>query len=706
MHITELRIRHFRNFMKERFRFREGVNTLIGENGSGKTNALHALRLLLDESLERNAVYLRDADFCRELSQWRGHWIVIAADFAELDPSEGCQILRHTTAHMDGSQTGTCTFFFRPKLEVRKRLFELSSAGEDTQAYLKLLTVDNYEPILTGRAKGDFLDDAVYRAWAGDVDTGTFPNPDDDDQEVLGVKITPIYQEVACTFVKALRDVVSELRGFRGNPLLTLLRGMESSIAITDAERIAEKVKELNTDISTLQEIRSLATNIEGALKKTVGHTYGQSVSIESALPSSMERLLQRLNLLVGDDDGSGYTGELQEQSLGSANLIYLSLKLLEYEIKLSSDRVAHFFLIEEPEAHIHTHIQKTLFSNLPARSTQVIVSTHSTHVSSASKVASVNVLAKKGNHAEVYQPANGLSEEKIRRLERYLDAVRSTVLFAKGVVLVEGAAEQIMIPAMLRSIFGVSQDELGFSVISADAAFFEHMAVIFGEERIKRPCAIVTDLDAALIDLPVDPGKDTDKQKHARAAEKAGKERKDTLDKSAQANKWIQAFYADHTFEPDFIQTGNAPEVVRALDSIYDNDQAKAVSTARLESDDQRTSALEILRLAKKEGKGWFALALAERLDVQTYFPEYILRAIAFACYPHVNNATLRRIGQFRLNAQGDDGRLAQALTEVADLQNLGPAEFMAAFRKCAPNDELSLFAQYIEEFRKLCCA
>ena len=36
MHITELRIRHFRNFVKERFRFREGVNTLIGENGSGK----------------------------------------------------------------------------------------------------------------------------------------------------------------------------------------------------------------------------------------------------------------------------------------------------------------------------------------------------------------------------------------------------------------------------------------------------------------------------------------------------------------------------------------------------------------------------------------------------------------------------------------------------------------------------------------------
>ena len=686
----------------ERFRFREGVNTLIGENGSGKTNALHALRLLLDESLERNAIYLRDTDFCRELSQWRGHWIVIAADFAELDPSEGCQLLRHTTAHMDGSHTGTCTFFFRPKSEVRKKLFELSSEGGDTATYLASLTVDDYEPVLTGRATGDFLDDDVYRAWAGDVDTSTFPNPEDDDQEILGVKISPIYQEVACTFVKALRDVVSELRGYRGNPLLTLLRGMESNIEIADAERIAEKVKELNKDISTLQEIQSLATNIEGALKKTVGHTYGPSVSIESALPDSMERLLQRLNLLVGDGDGSGHTGELQEQSLGSANLIYLSLKLLEYELKLSSDRVAHFFLIEEPEAHIHTHIQKTLFTNLPAKSTQVIVSTHSTHVSSASKIASVNVLAKKGNHAEVYQPASGLSDEAISRLERYLDAVRSTVLFAKGVVLVEGDAEQIMIPAMLRAIFGLSQDELGFSVISADTAFFEHLAVLFKEERVKRPCAIVTDLDQSLIDLPASAENDTDAQKHARAAETVGQARKATLDTFTEGNVWVKAFYADHTFEADFIQSGNAPEVVRMLGSIYTSTQARADSTALLQSEDKRASGLEILRLAKKVGKGWFALALAERLDVQTFFPDYILRAIAFACYPHVNDATLKRIGLYRLKEQGADSSLAQAFAEVADFQNLAPADFVAAFRTGAPTDELSLFAQYIEEFRQ----
>jgi putative ATP-dependent endonuclease of the OLD family len=280
MYISELRIRNFRNFMKARFSFREGVNTLIGENGSGKTNALHALRLLIDEALERNAINLREADFCRDLAQWRGHWIVISADFSELDLSEGCQILRHNAAHMDGTNSGTCTLFFRPKRDARKKLHELSEGDEGASKYLESLTVEDYEPIVTGRARGDFLDDEVYRHWVGNPELEQFPDPDDDDQDIFGVRIQPLYHEVACTFVRALRDVFAELRSYRGNPLLTLLRGMESSIEIVDAERIVGMVRELNNDISALDEIKDLASSIDSALKRAVGYTYGPSVRV------------------------------------------------------------------------------------------------------------------------------------------------------------------------------------------------------------------------------------------------------------------------------------------------------------------------------------------------------------------------------------------------------------------------------------------
>jgi putative ATP-dependent endonuclease of OLD family len=699
MHITELRIRHFRNFMKARFSFRPGVNTLIGENGSGKTNALHALRLMLDETLERNAIYLRESDFCRDLGSWRAEWIVISADFAELDPSEGCQLLRHTTGHMDGSDSGTCTFFFRPRVDVRKRLHELSEERQGVASYIESLTIDDYEPVVTGRANGDFLDDGVYRRWVGDPELGDFPDPAADDQDVLGVRMQPIYPEVACTFVRALRDVIAELRSYRGNPLLTLLRGMESTIEIADAEQIAGKVKELNRDISTLKEIQGLADGIEVALKKTVGHTYGPNISIESALPDSMEKLLQRLIVLVGDGAISTYRGELHEQGLGGANLIYLALKLREYEAKLSSDRVAHFFLIEEPEAHIHTHIQKTLFSNLPSERTQVIVSTHSTHVSSASKIATVNVLARKGDHAEVYQPAKGLSSDAVSRLERYMDAVRSTLLFAKGVLLVEGDAEQMMIPAMLRAVFGMSPDELGFSVISMSSAFFEHVAVIFADGRIERTCAIVTDLDEALIDLATNPNDDTRLQAMARAAQKSGEVRYQKLQAFTEGNKWVQAFLAHYTFEVDFIGANNAREVVRTLDVIYKEGDPKNQSEQRLKSRDLQVAGTEILRLAAKCGKGWFALLLSEKLDTWTFIPEYILRAIAFACASSITDSSLKRMGEFRAKKHNSDG--LKSLPPLKVLGRMKPPEFLSMFREADDSDALSLFCQYVEEYR-----
>jgi len=699
MHITEIRIRNFRNFLKGRFVLKPGVNTLIGENGSGKTNALQALRFLLDENLSRNALNLRDTDFCRDLGEWRGHWIIVSADFAELDPSDGCQVLRHRAAHMNATNSGTFSFIFRPKKEVRKRLHELSQTEPDELApYLSSITIDDYEPILTGRGCGDHLDDNEYRAIAGNPEAGTFPDPEDDDQERIGVRVGSIYQEVACTFVRALRDVVTELRGYRNNPLLTLLRGMESEIQLADAEAIVEKVNDLNADISDLKEIQDLATGIEEALRKAVGLTYGPGVTIESALPNSLEKILQRLSVLVGDHQHSTYRGEIQEQSLGAANLIYLALKLLQYELKLSSDRVAHFLLIEEPEAHIHTHIQKTLFSNLPSKRTQVIVSTHSTHISSASLIASVNVLAKQDDHVEVYHPANGLEGATIARVERYLDAIRSTMLFAKGVLLVEGDAEQILIPAMLNCVFGISPDQLGFSVVSMSSAFFEHISIVFADERIRRPCAIVTDRDKSIFELPQDPDDDDKVQAHARAADINGLARQQKLEEVTENNRWLEPFFADHTFEVDFLTASTKQEVIETLPKIYRQQRKIDRSKTRLKTNDVAVYGKEILRLAKKEGKGWFALLLAEHLTDQTYIPDYILRAIAFACHLSVTDSALRQIADFRMH---EDEELATELRGEEGYEELSSEDFFQHFCNKGPEDALTLFRGYIEEYR-----
>ncbi len=48
-------------------------------------------------------------------------------DFEELDSSEGCQLLKHNTGHMDTTEKGTYTFYYRPKQDIRKKLHEMST---------------------------------------------------------------------------------------------------------------------------------------------------------------------------------------------------------------------------------------------------------------------------------------------------------------------------------------------------------------------------------------------------------------------------------------------------------------------------------------------------------------------------------------------------------------------------------------------------
>jgi putative ATP-dependent endonuclease of the OLD family len=278
------------------------------------------------------------------------------------------------------------------------------------------------------------------------------------------------------------------------------------------------------------------------------------------------------------------------------------------------------------------------------------------------------------------------------------MDAIRSTLLFAKGVLLVEGDAEQVMIPAMLKSVYGVSPDELGFSVISMSSAFFEHVAVVFAEERIQRRCAIVTDLDQAILPLSGNPDDDDREETAARASQEAGQIRRQKLVEFTNGNEWVQPFFAPHTFEVDFVAAHNAREVVRTLDSIYTDHNAKAKAKERLESIDSTSYGPEIIRLANKIGKGWFALLLSEHLDSWTYFPEYILRAIAFACAQSITPAALKTMGQYRLAKHNSEE--LKAVSASGDIQTLAPKEFLKAFRKADPSDSLSRFCQYVAEY------
>ena len=692
-------IRNFRNFKNSKFHLKNGINTIIGENGSGKTNLFYALRILIDSTLPRH-IKFHPTDFNRALGQWSGHWIIISVVFDDLDVSEEAQAFAiQSIGKMDTAFNGSYSVYFRPKYQFRKELFDYSQTAEKNagglQFLLDKLTIDDYETIYLCRGSGDFSDDTFYKKYVGDFEAIDFPNPDEKEELIFGIWLPReinIHNEFSCTFIKALRDVASDLKSYSNNPLINLLRGKEKTVEVAKQTEIIESIDKLNEQISTLDEVKTVRNGIDNSIKEAVGTTYAPNIDIKSELPNEMEKLFQSLKLWAGDPDDEGYKGKIWELSLGGTNLIYLSLKLLEYE-KVRTDRIANFLLIEEPEAHIHTHIQKTLFNNLNSKKTQVIISTHSTHISSVSKISSVNVLCRGDREALVFCPSNKLKGHEIVRIERYLDAVRSNLLFAKGIILVEGDAEQILIPEMFKKVFGLSLDEIGVSLVNIGSTGFENVARIFHPDRIKKNCAILTDLDKSIVKLPADSNDDDDYQKHCRASEKTGRERKIRLTDFCVGNKFLKPFYSKSTFEVDFLMNSNPHVFVNSIDKIYKNPAYIKKVKDKLKDNSVEIAGVEVLRIAKKYGKGWLALLVSEQLLYNTNIPSYILNAIAFASC-HMNISSKVKAIKYRLkNITGNDKDSSYKHAKKIKVRGKSEEEVVKEFCENLKDDQLTKF-------------
>jgi putative ATP-dependent endonuclease of OLD family len=117
-----------------------------------------------------------------------------------------------------------------------------------------------------------------------------------------------------------------------------------------------------------------------------------------------------------------------------------------------------------------------------------------------------------------------------------------------------------------------------------------------------------------------------------AAGSQKAGLERQADLTKFTADNPWLAIFYAKHTFEVDFVAAGNHEAVVQTIPTVYKDEETRKVAKQQLQSGDLSQMGNRTLTMAKQEGKGWFALMLAEYLTPQVQIPAYIMQAIHFA--------------------------------------------------------------------------
>ena len=217
----------------------------------------------------------------------------------------------------------------------------------------------------------------------------------------------------------------------------------------------------------------------------------------------------------------------------------------------------------------------------------------------------------------------------------------------------------------------------------------FENIASIFSQERLRRHCAIVTDMDAEV--------EGADKSKVEAA--KRGKSRKEKLEKLFGRNIWVHPFYAPHTFEVDFANIDNNREYIKKIiKKHYKQESTIKRHVADLDSSDAARYD-SVLIVANGIGKGWYATLLASKVDDKAIIPDYLLDAMVYASQDIINFDMLWKIFVYRF-ASRDDGESIELQKQLSVLTSREQRlEAISKFVEKHPKDMFSIFYLKHEE-------
>ena len=622
MHLRQLDIAGFKSFGNPfTIEFHPGLNILVGENGAGKTGVVSALRQLFQDSESgRRSVDERDFHKPFELDSTPAASFSIRATFGELS--------------------------------VLDKVALDSWCGGGDEAVLNL-TVSNRQ------IRGRFLQDL----WGGAIRTGVF------DHQSLDL--------IHCIYLPPLRDAEQKLREGRQSRLSRLIKALckeqlQACVKSNTLHPLEVRVAEFNAQLAQEQDIKLANELISSRLKAALGERLSQTTAIQFS-ESNFTRIVEGLRLLYFPNGSSAELSQfrsLDENSLGYNNLLYIASILAELIVENAdgpaSRTVQRLLLIEEPEAHLHPQLQIRLLKHLQEvalnKNIQVVITTHSTVISSA--VSINNIIHMTGGLQSMAVPARycGLSESSRRFVDRWLDTTKSNLLFSRGVILVEGVAEAIVVPELAKIALadkgkGLNTiDDYGVSVINLNGIYFSHFMQLFcdvdGEPRSRNlpvPCAGLTDRDPAktlkiliqgqVAEIPIKP--------HAGHIA-TGTNPALAIIPVIEQSEFARLFCGElKTFEYDLAMTGSNLEVM--LRVAYDNwptdGPIKASFEAMLQADFSSMSeaskaeyAFELLERidSNSMGKGLYAQLLADKLalaDVEFVVSDYIRCAILWAC-------------------------------------------------------------------------
>lgn len=659
MYIAELRIENFRSFgagdRSFKLTLKPGLTALVGENDAGKTAVIDALRYVLG-TRDQEQLRVDDADFHR----------------------------------LSGGV---------PADQITIKLVFRGLTKPDRGAFAEFLTFEEIEGVkdvslvLTWSAKR-LLTGASHRAASPEWRTGAKA-----DGPLLDFGARSL---LTATYLRPLRDAERAMSAGRGSRLSQILQHTkeikETGVAFDHAAVPSQDPRTLsvlglcdfaNHLFRESQGIKRAGDKLNDEYLKPLSFAKDllrARIEVSGSRDETvrLRQLLEKLDLTLAASacDDSAHT-----RGLGSNNLLFMACELLL--LAAESDGFP-LLLIEEPEAHLHPQRQLRLMAFLQEQAAkvrsdgqriQIIVTTHSPSIASDLHLDNI-VIVEGGRGFPLRKGMTKLDNSDYSFLERFLDSTKSNLFFARGVMIVEGDAENILMPVLAR-LLKRDFSEYGVSVINVGGVGLGRYARIFmradcaADGQVSTPVACVTDLDVMPNCAPeiigkIKAGEDIPERPPSRrqwrvksefTVEQMAERRKTRVEKASGQN--VRTFVAgEWTLEYDLAHSGLTHEVWQAAVLALADEQIHVGGVTRAQAIEARAAdflglkdleleakASHVYALFEAEGasKAIGAQYLAELLEhsiqkgsmdvdaLRSKLPSYVLEAIAYVTTPFV---------------------------------------------------------------------
>jgi putative ATP-dependent endonuclease of OLD family len=418
----------------------KGLNVIIGENDSGKTAIIDAVKLVL-KTHSYDYIRVDDKDFYKESNRFR-----IELKFEDLKPEEA----KNFTEWL--GWTGT---------------------GEEAKPFLKL----NYD---VKRQAGKII--------PTDVKAGV-----DEEGYLLSAETKDYFK---ATYLKPLRDAENELVAKRNSRLSQILLGDEAFKGKEKDNDLVKIFSGLKVELENYfkgvdnagQPKVTEGKQIKDKIDSYIKNFYSKNNESEfESTSTDIKSILEKLTLTLKGEPNPG---------LGTLNRLFMAAELLH--LTKSNWTGLRLGLVEELEAHLHPQAQMQVIEAFQKQvGIQLILTTHSPNLASKLKLENL-IICNNGNAFPMGETYTKLGKDNYKFLEKFLDTTKANLFFAKGVILVEGWAEEILIPSFAKAI-NIDLTEKGVSIVNIGHTGFDHYAKIYlrqAEPNMKIPVAVITDSD------------------------------------------------------------------------------------------------------------------------------------------------------------------------------------------------------------------